>query len=132
MQSNISLTIETGVTSVYVYRHTDGAGLQTWTKDHASGVPANASVLTKQTSKTRNGILSRALKISVPIIDGVTGKITGSIQGRFVLNSPATTPVSDHEIVMNEMSTLLMSAASETAVTTVSQQALMVDYVSGY
>lgn len=131
MQSDISLTIETGVTSLYVYRHTDGAGLSTFTKEHVSGVPANASVLTKQTSKTRNGILSRAVKITVPIIDG-TGKITGTIQGRFVLNSPATTPVADHVIVTDEISTLLLSAASELSERTASSIAFMGDFVAGY
>lgn len=102
MQATLTLTDGTSPLS-FTYRATDASGVITWTAPSPQGDLAGVIALTRQSQKTRAGIVSRATKLTVPVYNSTTGKYTGSIQGRVVLNAPSDVSLAAVEAVVLQL-----------------------------
>lgn len=118
-----TLTLTDGTTPVvFTYRATDASGINTWTAPSPQGDLAGVPSLTRGTTKTRAGIVSRALKLTHPIYNSATGKYEGTVQARLVLNAPSSAPLASVE---DQLAYLVSAFAA-------SNSAQVSDFVNGY
>lgn len=123
MQTSLTL-VDGGSSWNFNHRFTDAQGGNTWTYQSPSGDIDGIRTLTRASTRTKAGIVSRAVKLTVPYLNGATGKYDKSIQVRVVTNAPAAgITLADVKSAL----VMLMSVYDDTVNT-----GFIDDYVNGY
>lgn len=99
-------TADPSVDIVFGFMSVDQAGTRTYTATSPQGDLAGKPILTWASNKTRAGIVSRAVKIVVPIYNAGTAKYEGTIQARIVLNAPSACYLSKATEALQELVSL--------------------------
>lgn len=106
----LTLKEDDGTTAhTFTKRKVDAQGETLWDNPGA-GPLAGVRTLRRKSTKTRAGIVSRAVQVVIPVLNGTTGKYDSTIQGRIVLNAPEAIGLEEQEDAL----AMLVSAVNPT------------------
>lgn len=94
----------------FAFKRTDAAGVDYYQHASLQSDLEGTMSLKIMKQKTKAGIVSRAMHLTLPIYNGTTSKYEGTAQGRFVLNTPAASDLAMASVVVEMFASALAVA----------------------